>query len=233
MVTLKTSVQPLVDEDPGAVFDHLLALSASRVATATSPLSSRAKAIPLQKEPTRKYLPEKHREISAVDEVVKRTLRDLVSGKRDWPLFLWGPPGTGKTCAALALCDFLRDSQQQFATIADLTARVMDSWKSEHKFDWSAFGPYREKLNDLAPMSPPKRTGAWLVVLDELGARTNVTDTHYECVQRVLDMREGWPLILISNKDIAGIGSIYDARIASRCEAGTVLELKGRDRRLT
>ncbi len=217
-------------DEPGAVFDMLLASSASRVATGASLQLSRAKAMPLQREPRLKFLPKKHREIAAVVETVKRTFRELVTGSREWPLFLWGAPGTGKTCASLALCDYLRSEQQQFTTIADLVARVMDSWKTSDRFDWSDFGGYREvKLE----YGNAKRSGSWLVVLDELGTRANVTDTHYECVQRVLDMREGWPLILISNKDIRGIGELYDARIASRCEAGTVVELKGKDRRVS
>lgn len=222
-----TSTRDRLFDDPAEVFDHLLALSASRVSTATSGTSLRARKLPLRKEPQAKFLPEKHREIAAVPENVKAAFRSLVSGKSPWPLFLWGEPGRGKTCAALALCDYLRSEQVQFTTIADLTARVMDSWKSTEKFEWKPFGPFRDRTEFYHGTS-----GSWLVVLDELGTRSNVTDTHYECVQRVLDMREGWPLILISNKDIAGIGQLYDARIASRCEAGTVVEMKGMDRRL-
>ncbi len=203
----------------GQLFDQLLASSASRVATETKKPSSRACPMPLMKEPRRAALPEKHREIAAVDEILKATFRKLVTGNADWPLFLHGPPGTGKTCAALALADFLFPSHSRFTTIGDLVQQVMDTWKTETKFVWKPYEPFS------------KSGGSWLVVLDELGTRANVTDTHYETIQKVIDIREGSPLILISNKDIKGIGEIYDARIASRCESGTVVNLTGRDRR--
>jgi hypothetical protein len=119
-----------------------------------------------------------------------------------------------------------------FITVADLTNEYMATFGTREKYDWSALKPLREIRDFEGQSHPPRRVGSSLVVLDELGSRANVTDTHYECVQRVLDMREGQPLILISNKSIAEIGSLYDARIASRCEAGTVVKLEGRDRRL-
>jgi DNA replication protein DnaC len=191
-----------------------------------------AATLPLLKEPRRTCLPEKHREIAAVDPVLKGVLRELVTGKRNWPLFMYGEPGTGKSCAALALCDYLLAADYVFMTAAELTSRVMDTFGKPERFDWRIFAPYREKLEGLVERGPVKATGSRLVVLDELGTRTNVSDTHYECVQKVLDMREGVPLILISNLDARGLAKVYDDRIASRCSSGTVVPLKGRDRRI-
>lgn len=173
-------------------------------------------------------MPELRREIAAVDAGLKQVFRSLVSGKAKWPLFLHGDPGTGKTCAALALLDFLPAWQQQFTTAADLVQSVMATFGTKEVFNWRSFGRYHE--DDPRPGNGEKR-GAALVVLDELGTRSNVTDTNYECVQRLIDMRNGLPLIICSNLDVAGIGRIYDGRIASRCEAGTVVKLTGRDRR--
>jgi len=231
MVTSRMSA-PVAEEDPAVVFDQLLELSRHRVSLLGSGSSSRVR-IHLRREPQAKYLPEKRREIATVDETVKNVFRELLRGEREWPLFIHGIPGTGKTCAALALSDYLHPEEVQYTTASDLASRYMDSWKAEKKFDWSAFGAYREIPNELAPRSPAKRIGSMLVILDELGTRMNVSDTHYECVQKVLDMREGWPLIVISNKAVSGIAALYDARIASRCASGTVVELKGKDRRLS
>ncbi len=156
--------------------------------------------------------------------------RDLVSGKRKWPLFLHGNPGGGKTCACLALLDFLLPAQQMYVTAAEVTSMVMATFGKPGRFDWRLFGAYHDEGQYPSGL-PKKPHGSALVVLDELGVR-EVKETHYECIQRILDDRESLPLILISNLDLAGIGRVYDARIASRCEAGTVVNLVGPDRRI-
>ncbi len=175
-------------------------------------------------------MPSEMREIALVDDGLKTWFRKLVRGEAKWPLFLHGTPGTGKTCACLALLDYLWPWQQSYTTATELTSNVMASYGTKQEFDWRQFGRYVEGEGS-NPNSPAEKRGAALTILDELGIREKITDTHYESVQRVIDMRRGLPLILVSNLSIAGIGRIYDARIASRCEAGTVVELRGRDRR--
>jgi DNA replication protein DnaC len=185
----------------------------------------------LQQRPYRYYLPNKLREIAAVDDSLKAVFRQLVSGKLKWPLFLHGQPGCGKTCAALALLDHLPSCQQMYVTATEITSMVMARFGQSDQFSWRKFGEYRDD-GPFPSGSPKNPSGSALVVLDELGVRESIKDTHYECVQRVLEDRECLPLILISNLDIAGIGKVYDARIASRCEAGTVVNLVGKDRRI-
>lgn len=218
----------MTDLDPAALFDQALASSSTRVATASSPSSFAV--LRLQPKPRLVKVPTERREIALVDAGLKNVFRSLVSGKSRWPLFLHGRPGTGKTCAALALLDHLFPWQQVYFTAAELTSAVMATFGTKEPFDWTRFGRYRADVGSRDD-SPDGKRGAALVVIDELGIRSNVSDTHYECVQRVLDLRVGLPLIVVSNHDIAGIGRIYDARIASRCESGTVVELAGRDRR--
>lgn len=219
------------EDDPGAVFDQALESSRLRASTLPSRSSWLARKLRVRSEPHRRIMPEKQREIANADESLKAVFRALIRGHSPWPLFLHGDPGTGKSCAVLALCDHLHHAAV-YTTASDLAAAYMDSWKADKKFDWGAYGPYREAVNALAPMSPPKVFGSMLVVLDELGTRMNVSDTHYECIQRVMDLREGWPLIVVSNQDLAGIAKTYDDRIASRCAYGTVVKLQGKDRRL-
>lgn len=132
------------------------------------------------------------------------------------------PPGRGKTCAALALCDHVIRSL--YVTAGELTGKVLQSFKYKDPFDWTPFKPI-----DFENQDHPTVDGASLVVLDELGTRLTVSDTHYEVVQRVLDMRETYPLIVVSNLTPDVIARVYDDRIASRCVAGTVVELKGPD----
>jgi DNA replication protein DnaC len=192
----------------------------------------RASVLRLNPRPRPSLLPNKAREIALVDDALKSVFRDLVSGKRDWPLFLYGPPGTGKTCAALALCDYLWDWQLRYRTASELASEVMATFGTGERFNWRPFARFKDD-GKFSPDSPAGKSGAALVVLDELGARERVTDTHYESVQRLIDLRESEPLILVSNLNIAAIGKVYDARIASRCEAGTVVELAGKDRRVS
>lgn len=71
-----------------------------------------------------------------------------------------------------------------------------------------------------------------LVVLDEVAARERVSDWHYSRVKRLLDEREGRPLIVLSNMGLAQVARLYDDRLASRLAGGEFLVLEGRDRRL-
>jgi hypothetical protein len=68
-----------------------------------------------------------------------------------------------------------------------------------------------------------------LVVLDEIGSRTP-SDFAYETVKRVLDEREGRPLVVVSNLALEAITRLYDDRVASRLAAGTVVEVVGGSR---
>lgn len=211
------------------LFDQIVASSLTRLATGRS--RSSFAALKLQQRPYPTYLRNKPREIAAVDDSLKQVFRQLVSGKLRWPLFLHGEPGGGKTCSALALLDHLHPVQQMYVTAAEITSMVMATFGKRDEFDWLKFGKYRDD-GQHPTGNPDNPRGSVLVVLDELGVRDSIKDTHYDCVQRILDDRECLPLILVSNLDIAGIGRVYDARIASRCEAGTVVNLVGKDRRI-
>lgn len=160
-------------------------------------------------------MPTKPRELGAVDKVLLEAFRGLAAGTQPWPLFVTGRPGRGKTCAALAFLD--HTTSGIYLTTHELVERRMQS-----------FGNNANPMNWDFHFDPKQRA---LVVLDELGVRKQVNDTHYECVQRALDMREGFGLVLVSNKSLAEIEELYDDRIASRCAAGTVVELKGIDHR--
>jgi DNA replication protein DnaC len=162
-----------------------------------------------------RYSPTKIREIGSAAEPILGAFRGLVGGTLPWPLFLHGQPGSGKTCAALALLDHAITGA--YATCTELVERTHKGYNGGVGIRWDEhFGPARRAL----------------VVLDELGTRKTITDTHYEVVQKMLDLREHYPLIVISNLNIEEVGALYDERIASRCAAGTVVELKGRDRRI-
>ena len=74
-------------------------------------------------------------------------------------------------------------------------------------------------------------SAANVVVLDEVGTRQTVSDFQYETFKRAIDEREGKPAVFIANVDLSAIGRLFDARIASRLSAGTIVQTEG-DRRM-
>lgn len=211
--------------DWSEALNRAVASSRDRASTTSSTDLTRRMA-PLRVHPTPildldrglRFSPTKRREIHEVDEVILRAFRGLVGGTQPWPAFVTGPPGCGKTCAALALLDHV--STGVYTTAAELTERAFRSFNGGPPINWRQW------------FAPDKCD---LVVLDELGARKSVSDTHYEQVQKVLDIREGAPLVVVTNLTLAEVAQVYDDRIASRCGAGTVVTLwrsDVRDRRI-
>jgi DNA replication protein DnaC len=86
-------------------------------------------------------------------------------------------------------------------------------------------------MHVLQPTALADRAG--LVVLDDVGADRG-TGLAQEALHIVVSEREATrvPLIITSNLSIQEIGSLFDARIASRLAGGVVLKLTGADRRL-
>lgn len=169
----------------------------------------------LKNEPERRLLPQLSRTMQMVKAGLRDVFRELASGQIEWPLFIHGDVGSGKTRAALCLCDFADTaaywSIDRLASIEigdDIDAKCQ-MWRDVERKD--------------------------LVVLDELGQREKIGDLHSSTLQRFLDERENQNhamAIYISNVPAKGLGGIYDDRIVSRLLAGTVFHLDGDDRRV-
>ncbi len=172
----------------------------------------------------------------AVQLAVERNIREVAKGVRaeirsartessDWPLFFFGPPGRGKTCAALSLLDWLYHPYR-FYTAASLRQLLIDAQQGRDTKDYPYGIRPAEVWRDIA--------AANMVVLDEVGVGQSVTDHHYEAVCGVLDKRNGLPLVVISNLSPAEIATVYDDRIHSRLCCGTLVDFSGYpDRRIT
>lgn len=171
---------------------------------------SKSKALPMIRDKA-VFRPNVPRDWSLISPGLRQTLDDLGCGKAEWPLYLWGPTGTGKTCAALCLYDKVPD--------------VL--WREAEQLEAAAFereAPQWRWFQD-----------ARLTIVDEIGAREGKRDDwgfQREALLRAWRLREFKPSIWISNLR----GEDLDAsdphgRLYSRLCSGTVRELAGRDRR--
>ena len=170
--------------------------------------------IRLRKVAERRMLKTFDRHLYRVDATLLTVLGGLVTGKRPWPLYLWGPVGTGKTCAALALCDAVQLAW--YDTVGELVDRIMAGRSAT---DWELLG------------SPAYD----LVVLDEIGERTS--DVYRSAVKRVCDIRElhKRSAVYVSNLPPEELNSgmgFEDDRVADRLLCGTVFYLDGPSRRM-
>ena len=192
-----------------------LACEMARVTEQPRPRGQSVPVLNPEKSGPNTVCPGVYRSITQVDPVVLDTFADLVAGSRPWPLYLWGPCGTGKSCAAAVLCDYTRGLYWSMDEIVD---ELFESYRGSGSGATSLWG-------DVA--SPP------LAVLDEIGGRA-VSDTVYGAVKHFWESRQkrGGVAVYCSNLSPDALADAFDDRIASRLLSGTVLELSGKDRRL-
>lgn len=144
------------------------------------------------------------------------TLAAVVEGRSPWPLYLYGGVGVGKTCAALALADYVPETLYETeASHGELCTQAASG-----RLEW-----YREGVGGVLTQNQLWRgyRRAPLVILDEIGSREKVSDFRYECLYRLVDERDGLPTILIGNCSLADLAAVYDERITSRIGVGTVV----------
>lgn len=172
-------------------------------------------------------VPDKPRSRSKIDQGIRAKIRMLCDCDLPWPAFFCGGVGSGKTCAALCLCDAALGGATYYTT-ADLVDRIHQA----------SYGELREDdgLNFRARRVRPHDVWhEWglraLAVLDELGTRTP-TDSQRDVIQAAIDKREGRPLVVISNLRLPELAEVCGDRIASRLAAGTVLDFGDDDRRV-
>lgn len=155
---------------------------------------------------------------------VRQVVRQLVAGEKPWPLVMMGSPGSGKTCTALCLLDYVGGEYYTVWSLCDLLVQSQQG-RLEIESNGEIRRTYPAQFWGRVARSP-------LVVLDELGCRDRASDHHFECVKNLIDARHGKPLVVVSNHQLDDLARLYDDRIASRLAAGTVVEVGGKDRRL-
>ena len=168
--------------------------------------------------------------IPRVRDRIPPALREVIgrccTGKSPWPLFVSGPAGCGKTCAALYLADRVvrsaayRDFGELCSELASAKTGTL-WWQGTHaesKIDPKAYWAHWESYA--------------LTIVDEIGTRATVSDHTYETLKAAIDHRYGKPAVLLSNLSIEELARVFDDRIASRCAGGTVVSVVGEDMRL-
>ena len=142
-------------------------------------------------------------------EQVRQMLR-AVQREAAWPLYIYGNPGSGKTCIAALIYEAF-------------TRRPMWSRADDFLLEYVDRGDGRKALQ-------AKVDGTPCLFLDDLGVRPP-TPPMLQAIFDVLEMRKGRPIVIVSNHDLRKLSELYDERIVSRLSAGTVLEIRGADRR--
>jgi len=172
----------------------------------------------------KRYLLRKSREARYVSPEAGKIINEVCTGQADWPIFLSGGAGVGKTCIGLIMADHYGGVYLSLPDYLADTIRVMKKekqWSSGHAMTEAEL--WKPWLN------------ADVAVLDEIGCRGQASPHHYEVLKRLIDTREGMPTMYISNltlSELADPSQTYDDRIASRLSSGTRIVLTAEDRRI-
>ncbi len=138
---------------------------------------------------------------------VRALIRDVLNGREPWPLYLFGEVDAGKTAAALCMGDHVGG---WYLTLPDLCDMIRQAMKGTYDREYEIWKAW-ETVS--------------VCILDELGTSKTVSDHHYRVLKRALDLREGRPIVLISNLNPDGLRAVYDDRIHRRACRGTNVEL--------
>lgn len=135
-----------------------------------------------------------------------------------WPLLLYGPAGSGKTCAAAVVAiawdrESIFHAPKIFFASASWVIRALSMHENS-----------RPLLNSLRDCS--------LVILDDIATRS-ATDAAADALLLILNLRARKPMIVTSNHGPKSLETAFgDARIASRLMAGAMIEFPDKDKRL-
>jgi len=160
---------------------------------------------------------------AVMDDVEPEVLEKLRTRESWQDVFLWGPPGVGKTYTMAAM-------------IRAYTGQGYDCMRSS----WDEFC-----CQIRSTMSPASKMTEWditerlksvdMLFIDDLGLRSSVeSDFVYQTFFLTLNKRQErlFPTIISSNKNLDRLReSLFDDRIISRLSTALVIEMEGGDRR--
>lgn len=150
-----------------------------------------------------------------------------------FPVFIFGPVGCGKTCAAACVYRSWRVSENRIGTVR---WRRCDTLLDEIlKARFSDGVAVETPGGDMVKMTESGLFGMFstadMAVLDDIGT-SRLNEERYPALLRLLDSRVGKPTIITSNKSPRELEAVCDYRIVSRVTAGMTLKVAGDDRRI-
>jgi len=162
---------------------------------------------------------------SGLPSILRQAMNAVTLGESPWPLTMVGEAGAGKSVAELLMLH--RWSELGGHVYYNLAADFIERYRLARagELQWSTGYPATE-LEVVDQWSRPH-----LAVMDELGTRDKATPFQCEVIQRCLDSRLGRPSVYTSNLALEVLEQVYTDRIASRLSEGTVVYVKGDQRK--
>jgi predicted ATPase len=232
-----------MEREPASVWDALVERSRLEASTVRSTGNRGLRSVAVRPEAKSLASSRTRRELAEVPQALRDVFRGLVSGQLPWPLYLWGPAGTGKTSAALVLLDHCGPADSPGSWADDVRDWMVGYVEVRHlprvkigadqgRFQWSRGG----NAGDVSwPMLRRALSASPLVVFDEIGVGRDVSDFRLDTLIEVLNLRADDPVrpfVVTSNLKPSDIErTVYDDRVASRILAGTIFKFDGADRR--
>lgn len=145
--------------------------------------------------------------------------------RNEWPVYLWGSVGTGKSYLAAQAFSMFKGSAK-FERFCDLISDAIDLEKHGEINRWKA-GQSCE-ITKASFWRVVETCG--MLVIDEIGTGT-ASEWRNELFWRVLEVRVNKPLIMTGNINPTELKTQFDLRIQSRFFKGQCYEVTGRDQR--
>lgn len=163
-----------------------------------------------------------------VPEASRVAIEKAISESR-WPIFLTGPVGTGKSCAAACVYRNWKRWALWHRT-GEIVGDVLKCRSNDKGFVVRHRGETSYEEWELGIMS--KIAEASLLVFDDVGLRSP-TPAAYEVFYTMVESRIDKPTIYTTNLNSDELTKVFDERITSRLLRGARIRMSGDDRRIS
>lgn len=145
-------------------------------------------------------------------------------GCTSFPMYLWGEPGTGKTCAMACLYRVCKSSVKWLNAVEFVALVSRCRREGQVVREGSPYTVGEAHIWRVDVMQPD------VLFVDDIGIR-EPSAAQYEILFQLVDCRRNRPTFYTSNIPPAKLQQLLDGRIASRLLRGSVVHFTGQDRR--